>query len=151
MKSKTAPVRETNASASAVTRSEPKGKIGPSSVERVFGILEDLAISRSMTFTDVTEAAESRCDRIPKATLSNLMSTLTRLGYVRYLQDHRTYSLGIRLISLGVMAKVALQDAGAQKECRELLKAVVQKTQVGAHIAILDSGFAVYIMREEAP
>jgi IclR family acetate operon transcriptional repressor len=151
MKSKTVPTMETNTPASVVTRTDANAKISPSSVERVFGILEDLAIGGSMTFTDVAEMAKSRRDEIPKATLSNLMSMLTRVGYLRYRQDDRTYSLGIRLISLGEMAKAALQEAGPQKECRELLKGVVQKVRVGTHFAILDSGYAVYIMREEAP
>jgi len=116
----------------------------------VFAILQDLATA-SMTRREITDAALSRHDKIPKSTLSDLISMLTRLGYLRYRPDNKTYSLGIRLINLGEKAKEALLEAGPQKECRELLQSVVQATKVGAHIAILHSGFAVYIMREEAP
>jgi DNA-binding IclR family transcriptional regulator len=59
--------------------------------------------------------------------------------------------LGTRLVNLGEKAKEALFEAGPQKACRDLLKSVVQKTGVGAHIAILSGSVAVYIMREEAP
>jgi DNA-binding IclR family transcriptional regulator len=138
-------------SADTTAQTESHGIIRATSVERVFAILEELAINGSMTRREITEAALSRRDRIPKSTLSELMNMLTRLGYLRYRQDTRTYSLGIRLINLGKMAKAALQEAGPQQECRELLQSVVQETETGAHIAILDSGYAVYIMREETP
>ena len=146
MRSKTA----ISADTFPVGPTESDGTIRASSVERVFAILEELAINGSMTRREITEAALSRRDRIPKSTLSELMNMLTHLGYLRYRQDTRTYSLGIRLINLGKMAKAALQEAGPQQECRELLQSVVQETETGAHIAILDSGYAVYIMREEA-
>lgn len=139
----------------AVSSSSPKNReknenIRLTSVERVFAILQDLATD-SMTRREITDAAQSRHDRIPKSTLSDLIGMLTRLGYVRYQPDNKTYSLGIRLISLGRKAKEVLQEAGPQKECRELLQRVVGKTGAGAHVAILNSGLAVYIMREEAP
>ena len=86
----------------AKASSAANGKTRLSSIERVFGILEHLAVAGSMTRKEISEAALSRRDNIPKATLSDLMSMLTRLGYLRYRQDIKTYSLGVRLIDLGV-------------------------------------------------
>ena len=149
MKSK-APVAPAGATSGRLKNRESDGNIRLTSVERVFAILQDLATT-SMTRREITEAALSRRDAIPKSTLSDLINMLTRLGYLRYRPDDKTYSLGIRLINLGEKAKEALLETGPQKECRELLKSVVQKTSVGAHIAILHSGVAIYIVREEAP
>src|SRR3954447_5214612 len=131
-------------------RDEKSGNLRLTSVERVFAILQDLAIT-SMTRREITEAALSRNDRIPKSTLSDLIGMLMRLGYLRYRPDNKTYLLGSPLVNLGEKAKEALFEAGPQKACRDLLKSVVQKTGVGAHIAVLSGGVAVYIMREEAP
>jgi IclR family transcriptional regulator, KDG regulon repressor len=129
---------------------ELSAKAHTPSVERAFRILEELAANRSLTFSELATEL-SRREHIPKATLSNLLRMLSRLGYLRYRQEDRTHSLGIRLINLGEMAKKTLREAGPQRECRELLKGVVNQTKVGAHIAILDSGYAVYILREETP
>jgi DNA-binding IclR family transcriptional regulator len=150
MKTKT-PITQVGAPSSRLKpRKEIDGNLRLTSVERVFAILQDLTTAR-MTRREITEAALSRRDRIPKSTLSDLINMLTRLGYLRYWPDDKTYSLGMRFINLGEKAKDALLEAGPQKECRELLQYVVQETKVGAHIAILDKGLAIYIMREEAP
>lgn len=127
-------------------------KVHTSSVERAFRILEELATNGGLKFTDLAAELKRR-EKVPNGTLSNLLRTLNGLGYLRYSEDDRVHSLGIRLINLGEMAKKRLQESGrerGEKECRELLKGVVEKEKIGAHIAILNSGHAVYLLREDA-
>lgn len=123
-----------------------------SSVERAFLILEELASPENMSglkFTDIKEKLHSR-ERIPNGTLSNLLRTLNRLGYVHFDERNRLHSLGLQLIKLGEMANRRVQEYG-REDCVELLRRVIEKTERGAHIAILDSGDALYLLREDTP
>jgi DNA-binding IclR family transcriptional regulator len=120
-----------------------------SSVERAFKILEELAATSKMwglTFTELKDRTG-----ISKSTLSYLLYTLTQHGYLRYNEGKKIYNLGMPLMGLGERVKIRLQVEVPKKECRELLKHIVDETKLGAHIALWDSGYAVYLWRVESP
>lgn len=130
-----------------------KGSERSSSVERAFLILEELALPQNVSglkFTDIKEKLDPR-EEIPNGTLSNLLRTLNRRGYVHFDQRNRLHSLGLQLIKLGEMANRRVQEYG-REDCVQLLKRVIEKTERrrGAHIAVLDSGDALYLLREDA-
>jgi len=123
-----------------------------SSVERAFRILEEVGTSdrpSGLSFTEVKRELGRR-HPIPSSTLSNLLHTLNRLGYLQFDEKTRLHSLGHRLINLGETADKRLRGQPRDEKCMDLLKGVVEKTNCGAHIAILDSGEALYLLREEA-
>jgi len=137
-------------------KSEGAGKMSrsekTSSVERAFLIMEELASPQNMSglkFTDIKERLQPR-EKIPNSTLSNLLRTLNRLGYVHFDERNKLHSLGLQLIKLGEMANRRVQEYG-REDCVELLKRVIKETGRGAHIAVLDSGDALYLLREDAP
>lgn len=146
----------------SVTSSKPRpnptspaqaSKIRSSSVERAFRIMEELAAHESvfgLSFSVLERELRPR-EKIPNSTLSNLLHTLNRLGYLKYNKEKKLYSLGLRLINLGEKANKRVQEDGHDSECQELLKLVVDQTKRGAHIAVLDSGYAVYLLRKDAP
>jgi len=139
------------------TTSEPSeennGSTRASSVERAFLILEELASPKNvsgLSFTDLKKELHRQDKKIPNGTLSNLLRTLNRLGYVHFDEGKRLHSLGLQLINLGKMAHGRVQEYG-HEECVQLLKRVIKETNRGAHIAVLDSGDALYVLREDAP
>ena len=114
------------------------------SVERALTILELLAEKRQgMTISDL-----SRRTRIPKSSTSYLLRTLVKRGYVRRDAQTGQHTLGIRLLSLGGQA---MQGMELREIAMSHLRLVVERTQLGAHLAILDHGDAVYIERVESP
>jgi DNA-binding IclR family transcriptional regulator len=128
-------------------------KTRSSSVERAFKILEELGTNPrvfGLSLKDLRDQLKVQ-EKIPSSTLSNLLHTLTELGYLRHNRKTKLYSLGLRLINLGDMAKKRLQQDGRDLECLELLKSVASSVDRGAHLAILEGGFAVYLLRVDAP
>jgi DNA-binding IclR family transcriptional regulator len=114
------------------------------SVERALTILELLAQRRQ----GLTTSELSRRARIPNSTMSYLLRTLVRRGYVRRDLATGHHTLGIRLLTLSGQAVEGM-------ELREVamphLRQIVERTRLGAHLAILDHGDAVYIERIESP
>lgn len=142
----------TNIKPNSTARRPGSKQTRPSSVERAFRILEEVGSSNrpfGLSFTDVKRELGWR-DTIPSGTLSNLLRTLNRLGYLQFDEKTRLHSLGFRLINLGEMADKRLRGQARDEKCVELLKRVVEKTNCGAHIAVLEGGEALYLMREEA-
>lgn len=120
-----------------------------SSVERAFKILDVLvATSRpwGLTFTELRESTD-----IPKSTLSYLLRTMIKHGYLRYNEKTKAHSLGTPFIPMGEKVKLRLQGEVPERECREVLNKIVEQLKLGAHLAVLDSGYAVYLWRIEAP
>lgn len=145
-------VKKTTADSKPKSKTQSKAD-RTSSVERTFKILEELATNTrlyGLTFTELRSELARR-EKIPHGSMSNLLHTLNRLGYLHYNKEKKLHSLGIRLINLGVMAQKRLQKDQRDEDCQDLLKRVVFKTNLGAHIAFLDTGYAVYLLREEAP
>jgi DNA-binding IclR family transcriptional regulator len=114
------------------------------SVERALTILELLAEKRQgLTTSDI-----SRRTRIPKSSTSYLLRTLVARGYVRRDALTGQHTLGLRMLSLGGQAMQSMQ---LREVAIPHLRNVVERTRLGAHLAILDHGDAVYIERIESP
>lgn len=114
------------------------------SVERALSILELLAEKRQgLTTSDI-----SRRTHIPKSSTSYLLRTLVARGYVRRDAATGQHTLGLRLLSLGGQA---MQSMELREVAMPHLRHVVERTRLGAHLAILDHGDAVYIERIESP
>ena len=114
------------------------------SVERALSILELLA-SRNH---GLTTSEISRLIRLPKSSTSYLLRTLVGRGYVRRDPDTVRHTLGIRVLSLG---GEAMQGMALRELAIPHLRQLADKTRLGAHLAILDHGDAVYIERIESP
>jgi DNA-binding IclR family transcriptional regulator len=114
------------------------------SVERALTILELLAEKRQgLTTSDISRRA-----RLPKSSTSYLLRTLVQRGYVRRDAATGLHTLGIRLLSLGGQA---MQGMELREVAMPYLRQVVERTRLGAHLAILDHGDAVYIEKIESP
>ena len=114
------------------------------SVERALSILELLASKHQ----GLSTSAISRLAGVPKSSTSYLLRTLTARGYVHRDAESGQHTLGIRVLSLGgqAMQGMALREVGIPQ-----LRSIVERTRLGAHLAILDHGDAVYIERIESP
>jgi DNA-binding IclR family transcriptional regulator len=114
------------------------------SVERALTVLELLAEKRQgLSTSDLSRRAH-----VPKSTMSYLLRTLVRRGYVR--RDALTgyHTLGTRLLTLGGQA---MQGMELREVAMPYLRQIVERTRLGAHLAILDHGAAVYVERIESP
>lgn len=114
------------------------------SVERALSILELLA-SRNH---GLTTSEISRLVRLPKSSTSYLLRTLVARGYVRRDPENGRHTLGIRVLSLGGQA---MQGMALRELAMPHLRQLVDTTRLGAHLAILDHGDAVYVERIESP
>jgi DNA-binding IclR family transcriptional regulator len=115
-----------------------------SSVERALTIFELLAErQQGLTTSDLSRRA-----RIPKSTMSYILRTLVRRGYVRRDPATGHHTLGTRLLTLGGQA---MQGMELREVAMPYLRQIVERTRLGAHLAILDHGDAVYVERIESP
>ena len=112
-------------------------------VQRALAILEAVAERAG----GMTNSELSRRVEIPKSSASYILRTLERSGYLK--RDHGgKYRLGLRVLALGrgVQTGVDLRD-----EARSEIVALVKRTGLTAHLAVLDRGEAVYIEKIESP
>jgi len=113
-------------------------------VERALAILEGVGQRRD----GMTNSEISRRLGIPKSSASYLLRTLEQCGYLRRNDETGKYRLGLKILSLGRDALTGL-DIG--DIARPVLRALVERTQMTAHLAVLDHGEAVYIEKVDAP
>src|SRR3954453_9135587 len=114
------------------------------SVERALSILELLARrTHGLSTSEI-----SRVAKVPKSSTSYLLRTLVGRGYVRRDPETGQHTLGIRVLSLGGQA---MQGMALRELAMQHLRQLVETTRLGAHLAILDHGDAVYIERTESP
>jgi DNA-binding IclR family transcriptional regulator len=113
-------------------------------VERALAMLERVADAAG----GLTNSELSRALSIPKSSASYILRTLERRGYVRRDAETGRYRLGLRILSLsrGVMTQLDIRQIA-----RPHLKAIVEKTHLTCHLAILDAGEAVYVEKVDAP
>src|SRR5215204_1704129 len=135
--------------AAAPTRARETEKRGQNreqvtSVERALSILELLASrNHGLSTSEISRAA-----RLPKSSTSYLLRTLVGRGYVRRDVETGQHTLGIRVLSLGGQA---MQGMALRELAMPHLRQIAETTRLGAHLAILDHGDAVYIERIESP
>jgi IclR family KDG regulon transcriptional repressor len=114
------------------------------SVERALSILELLASrNQGLSTSEISRAA-----RVPKSSTSYLLRTLVGRGYVHRDAETGHHTLGIRVLSLGGQA---MQGMALRELAMAHLRQLAEITRLGAHLAILDHGDAVYIERIESP
>jgi DNA-binding IclR family transcriptional regulator len=126
------------------TRKPSKAREQVTSVERALSILELLASKHQ----GLSTSAISRSAQLPKSSTSYLLRTLVGRGYVRRDEETGHHTLGIRVLSLGGQA---MQGMALREVAIPHLRGIVDRTRLGAHLAILDHGDAVYIERVESP
>lgn len=118
-------------------------EISSNALERGFAILEIVAASNNgLTNSDI-----SRRLQIPKSTASYLLRTLENMSYMTRDADSGRYKLGLRLLGLtrGLLLNLNVRDVA-----KPHLQKFVDETNMSAHLAVLDSGRAVYVEKVEA-
>jgi DNA-binding IclR family transcriptional regulator len=118
--------------------------VSSTAVLRALAILEAVAQRN----TGLTNSEISRRLEIPKSSASYLLRTLEQAGYLRREQTTGKYRLGLKVLGLGSGVEVGgdLKDAA-----RPVLKQLVERSRLTAHVAVLDHGEAVYIERVDSP
>ena len=137
-------ILETGGRSSGLPRMTIRHESPSIAVERALAILEGVSQSRE----GLTNADISRKLGIPKSSASYILRTLERRGYLRRRSQTGRYRLGLKVLSFG-------RDVLAGFEIGEMalpvLRTLVERTQLTAHLAILDHGEAVYIAKVDAP
>ena len=111
-------------------------------VRRALAILEAVAARE----TGLTNSEISRKLAIPKSSASYILRTLETSGYLRRAPGTGKYMLGLKVLGLsrGVQAGTDVREAAAAA-----LRRLVDRTDLTAHLAILDRGEAVYVEKVE--
>ncbi len=118
--------------------------VSSTAVLRVLAILEAVA-ERNV---GLTNSEISRKLKIPKSSASYLLRTLEHAGYLRREQATGKYRLGLKVLGLGSGVEVG----GDLKEAAlPVLRQLVERSHLTAHLAVLDHGEAVYIERVDSP
>ncbi len=119
-----------------------KQKIPSRAVDRALSIIELVAKSTNgLSNSDI-----SRRLNIPKSSASYILSVMENRAFLRRDED-RKYRLGLTFMSL---TGDALKRLDVREISRPILKTFVKKSRLPAHLAILDSGHAVYVEKVES-
>lgn len=112
-------------------------------VKRALAILEAIAQRHAMTNSEI-----SRRLAIPKSSASYILRTLEQSGYLRRERGTGRYRLGLKVLSLShaAMAGLDIREVAAP-----VLRELVERSHLTAHLAVLDQGEAVYIEKADAP
>jgi DNA-binding IclR family transcriptional regulator len=117
--------------------------VGVPSVERTISLLEFLAgTTKGATISEL-----SRRLNVPKSSLHLLILTLERRGYLQKNSETNKYHFGTKLISL---SRTALENLELREEAKPFLQALMQKTKLTVHMAILERNEAVIIEKIES-
>ena len=113
-------------------------------VDRALGILEAIALRKpGMTHSEISRKLE-----IPKSTLTYLLRALEGRGYLQRERASGKYRLGLKVLAL---ARGVAVGADIGEVARAVLKRLVERTGLTAHLAILDQGNAVYVEKADSP
>ena len=111
-------------------------------VERVLSILELLAGSRAgMPLPDIARELG-----LPKSSVHCLLVTLERRGYLHRNERTGCYLFGSKLFSLG---NLALSGRELRDVAAPFLRALMEKTRLTVHLAVLERNEAVIIDKVE--
>ncbi|MFQ5664449.1 MAG: IclR family transcriptional regulator [Terriglobia bacterium] len=112
-------------------------------IDRALSILEALAGNDA----GLTNSQISRRLDIPRSSASYILRALERRGYLRREPDTGKYHLGLKVLSLnrGVLSGLDLRELA-----RPVLRSLVERSHLTAHLAVLDHGQAVYVEKAEA-
>ena len=113
-------------------------------VERALAILEVVAQrSHGMTHSEISRKLE-----IPKSTLTYLLRALETRGYLRREDGTGKYLLGLKVLAL---ARGVEMGADIKEIARPVLKRLVERSGLTAHLAMLDDSHAVYVEKADSP
>lgn len=111
-------------------------------LERALSILELLARSKNgLTLSELTHHLG-----LPKSSTHCLLVTLERCGYLQRNEKTSRYMFGLKLVTLASLAVTRIE---LRERTRPFLEALVDSTQLTAHLAILDRNEAVLIEKVE--
>ncbi len=127
----------------AMTTKRASEDTSSTAVERTLQILEALAQRGPLTNSELSRRLE-----IPKSSASYILRTLEQHGYLRREASTGKYRLGLKMLSFthGAMAGLDIREIALP-----LLRQLVERSRLTAHLAILDHGEAVYIEKVDAP
>ena len=110
-------------------------------VQRTLDIIEAMASNtHEMTITEA-----NRKFRIPKSSVYAILQTLKSRGYVEK-DDTDRYFLTLKIFSL---ASALVDSLDLRKRLYPYLRELTDKAGITGHLAVLDSGYAVYIEKVE--
>ncbi|MBI2822797.1 MAG: IclR family transcriptional regulator [Acidobacteria bacterium] len=112
-------------------------------VERALAILEAIAQRDGLTNSQI-----SRKLGIPKSSASYILRTLERRGYVRRERSSGRYRIGLHVLSL---SRGILRGLDIREVALPVLRHLVERSHLSAHLAMLDHGEMVYIEKVDAP
>ncbi len=112
-------------------------------VDKALSALELLAQSR----TGLTLGELTRRLALPKSSVHCLLLTLERRGYLHRNEKSR-YLFGLKLFGL---ANMALSGIGLRERALPFLKALMARTRLTVHMAMLEQGEAVLVEKVEPP
>jgi IclR family KDG regulon transcriptional repressor len=115
-----------------------------SSVRRALSILELVANSRD----GLGVSAIGRKIHAPKSTAHTILLTLERSNFLQHNDRTGKYTLGPKFYVLGDRL---LADSGPREHARPFLLDLVAKTELTAHLAILDGDQVVYVEKIDSP
>lgn len=111
-------------------------------IERAMAIFEAIAARRNgLTLSEICRQLA-----IPKSSASYLLRTLKNLGYLNLDEGTGKYRLGLKVMSLGQRVEIGTD---VKEAALPVIQKVVEKTDLTAHLAVLDHGEAVYIAKVE--
>ena len=79
---------------------------------------------------------------LPRATVSRLTHTLTRLGYLLYLPRYGKYQLGLGAVPLG---RLALVNMGIRRLAAPLMRQLAEETNASVSLGRRDGLFMLYV------
>lgn len=111
-------------------------------VERALAILEAVGgRAAGMTNSEISRRLE-----IPKSSASYILRTLEKCGYL-YRDAEGKYLLGLKLLNLGQRVQIG---ADIREAALPVMKKLVERTGLTAHLAVLDHGEMVYVEKAES-
>lgn len=122
----------------------PRTETPATGVHRTLNILEMLATERQ----GLTNSEISRRLRIPKSSASYLLRALEGRGYLRRERGSGRYHLGLKVLYLN---RAVLTGLGLHELSLPHLHWLVERSQLAAHVAVLDHGQAVYVEKVDSP
>lgn len=114
------------------------------SIDRALAVLELLAQSKSgFSISEI-----SRKLKLPKSSVHLLVGTLQHRGYLQRNALTGKYSFGLKLISL---SRSALENLDLREEAKPFLQALMRRTALTVHMAVLERNEAVIVEKIECP
>lgn len=113
-------------------------------VERTLSIIEIVAHSEQ----GLSNSEISRRLKIPKSSASYILRILENRSYLLREKSSGKYRLGLKMMSL---TRDMLTHIDVRGVAKPLMEQFVKRTNLSAHLAVLDNGRAVYVEKVEAP